>query len=297
MADVLIALLLSVIAGASTGIGGLYAIFVKKVKSDTLGLLLGFSAGIMLVISFVGLIPEALVVMKSLWNPPMLLALFFTIGVVTMMILDLKVPHIEPATCNAPEEAHRTRWRGGNGGAPKTTAGQEPNSAIGLSVERHDSEYRLGWLLLIGITIHNLPEGLVVGASYSFQPQFGLYVMVAIMIHNIPEGLAVAIALIASNHRSKPQIIGLTLLSGLAEPIGALAGIGLIVGLGPLYGVIVTGFSLAFAAGIMVYITTDELIPTAHMECMNKHRMGLGLLLGMMFILFLTALIPPAPVV
>ncbi len=297
MADVLIALLLSVIAGASTGIGGLYAIFVKKVKSDTLGLLLGFSAGIMLVISFVGLIPEALVVMKSLWNPPMLLALFFTIGVVTMMILDLKVPHIEPAACNAPEEPHRRRWRGGNGGAPKTTTGQEPNSAIGLSVERHDSEYRLGWLLLIGITIHNLPEGLVVGASYSFQPQFGLYVMVAIMIHNVPEGLAVAIALIASNHRSKAQIIGLTLLSGLAEPLGALAGIGLIVGLGPLYGVVVTGFSLTFAAGIMVYITTDELIPTAHMECTNKHRMGVGLLLGMMFILFLTALIPPTPVV
>ncbi len=296
MADVLIALLLSVIAGASTGIGGLYAIFVKKIKSNTLGLLLGFSAGIMLLISFIGLIPEALTVMKTLWNPPLLLAIFFTTGVIVMMVLDLKVPHIEPATCDAPGEPHRKRWGGGNG-APMANTEQEPHSDIGLSVERHDSEYRLGWLILIGITIHNLPEGLVVGASYSFQPQFGLYVMVAIMIHNVPEGLAVAIALIASNHRSKAQIIGLTLLSGLAEPLGALVGIGLIVGLGPLYGVVVTGFSLAFAAGIMVYITTDELIPTAHMECTNKHRMGVGLLLGMMFILFLTALIPPIPVV
>jgi len=147
MADVLIAFLLSVVAGASTGLGGLYAIFVKKIKSDTLGLLLGFSAGIMLVVAFINLLPQALSVMRSLWNPPVLLAIFFTIGVVVMMFIDLKVPHFESATCELPQE---------NGKTP------------GLSVERHDSEYRLGWLLFIGITIHNLPEGLVVGASYAF---------------------------------------------------------------------------------------------------------------------------------
>jgi len=117
------------------------------------------------------------------------------------------------------------------------------------------------------------------------------------MIHNIPEGIAVATALIASNHRSRGKIVVLTLLSGLAEPFGALLGIGLILGLGPLYGTIITGFSLAFAGGIMVYITTDELIPTAHMECTNKHRMGVGLLLGMVFIMFLTALVPPTTVI
>ncbi len=276
MADLLSAVLLSMIAGASTGLGSLYAIFVKKIKSDTLGLLLGFSAGIMLVVSFIDLIPQSLAVMKSLWNPPILLAIFFTTGVIAMMFIDLKVPHIESATC---EDTH------------------EKDKDFGLSIERHDSESRIGKLLFIGITIHNLPEGLVVGASYAFQPQFGIYVAIAIMIHNIPEGIAVATALLGSNHRTKARIVGLTLLSGLAEPLGALLGVGVIFGLGPLYGVIITGFSLAFAGGIMVYITTDELIPVAHMECTNKHRMGVGLLLGMTFIMFLTALVPPTTII
>ncbi len=279
MADLLAAVLLSVIAGASTGLGGIYAIFVKKLKSDTLGLLLGFSAGIMLVVSFIDLIPESLAVMKSLWNPPVLLATFFTIGVVTMMLIDLKVPHIESATAECSMDA------------------KEKGKDFGMSIERHDSESRIGKLLFIGITIHNLPEGLVVGASYAFQPQFGIYVAMAIMIHNIPEGIAVATALLGSNHRSRGKIVLLTLLSGLAEPLGALIGVLIIFSLGPLYGAIITGFCLAFAGGIMVYITTDELIPVAHLVCTNKHRMGVGLLLGMMFIMFLTAIVPPTTII
>ncbi|OLS13431.1 MAG: hypothetical protein RBG13Loki_3027 [Promethearchaeota archaeon CR_4] len=117
------------------------------------------------------------------------------------------------------------------------------------------------------------------------------------MIHNIPEGIAVASALIRSNHRTREQIIWLTLLSSLAEPLGALSGFGIILDFGPLNAAIVTGFSLAFAGGIMVYITTDELIPMIHMKCTNKHRMGVGLLLGMVFILFLTALVPPTTII
>ncbi len=280
MADILTAVLLSVLAGASTGLGSLYAIFVKKIKVDTLGILLGFSGGVMLVISFIDLMPQALAVMRSLWNPPILLASFFAIGVFTLMLIDLKIPHLESAACDLPDG--------------KTVTS---NPDIGLSIERHDKMYRLSVFMVLGITIHNIPEGLVVGASYIFQPQFGIYVALAILIHNIPEGVAVSTALLGRNHFSRGKIFLITLLSGLAEPIGALLGALLIAGLGPIWGVVMTGFSLAFAAGIMVYITVDELIPTGRMNCSNKHQMGIGILLGIVFILFLTSVVPPVTVI
>ncbi len=280
MADILAAVLLSVLAGASTGIGGLYAIFVKKINANTLGLLLGFSGGVMLVISFIDLMPVALNVMRSLWSPPILLATFFAIGVFTLMLIDLKVPHLESAACDLPD--------GKSTGA---------NPDIGLSVERHDKMYRLSILMVLGITIHNIPEGLVVGTSYAFQPQFGIYVALAILIHNIPEGVAVSTALLGGNHRTRGRILLITTLSGMAEPIGALLGSLLIAGLGPIGGVVVTGFSLAFAAGVMVYVTVDELIPTGRMNCTNKHQMGIGILLGIVFIMYLTAIVPPVTVI
>ncbi len=276
MADFLNPFLLSLCAGASTTIGGAYAIFVKKLKSNTMGGLLGFSAGIMLIISFINLMPEAQHVMASLWNPPVLLAIFVAIGICTMMLIDLKVPHIESAACDVARDG---------------------KSEFGLSIEHHDQLYHLGLLLIIGLTIHNLPEGLVVGTSYAYQPQFGNYVTFAIIFHKIPEGVAIATALIASSHRPKWQIMALTFCSSLTAPLGAMIGVGLIDGLNPILGNLMTGFSLAFTAGMMVYITTDQLIPTARLQCTKKHTWGIGILLGMMFILFLTALIPPTMVV
>lgn len=273
MSDFLNAVLLSLIAGAATGLGGLYTIFVKKTNYDTLGTMLGFSGGVMLVVAFINLMPEALLVLQGVGSPALLLALFFSVGVIAMLIIDLKIPHVEIVTGTC---------------APETKG--QPERAI--SVERHDSMYRLSWLMVLGIAIHNLPEGLVVGASYAYQPHFGIYVALAILIHNIPEGVAVATGLLVGTGRSKGRIILLTLLSGMTEPLGAIIGAALIIYLSPLWGAIMTGFSLAFAAGVMVYVTTDELIPTAHLQCTKKHVVGIGLVLGMMFILFLAAIIP-----
>jgi len=273
MLEFLNAVLLSLIAGAATGLGGLYVVFVKKTNYNTLGTMLGFSGGVMLVVAFINLIPEALLVLQSIGSPSLLLALFFSVGVIVMLLIDLGIPHVEIVT----------------GSCDTETSGRSQGP---VSVERQNSLYRLSWLMALGIAIHNLPEGLVVGASYAYQPHFGIYVALAILIHNIPEGVAVATGLFVGTGRSKRRIILLTLLSGMTEPLGAILGAGLVLYLSPLLGMIVTGFSLAFAAGVMVYVTTDELIPAAHLQCTKKHVVGIGLLLGMMFILFLAAIIP-----
>jgi ZIP family zinc transporter len=273
MLEFLNAVLLSLIAGAATGLGGLYVMFVKKTNYNTLGTMLGFSGGVMLVVAFINLIPEALLVLQSIGSPSLLLALFFSVGVIVMLLIDLGIPHVEIVT----------------GSCDTETSGRSQGP---VSVERQNSLYRLSWLMALGIAIHNLPEGLVVGASYAYQPHFGIYVALAILIHNIPEGVAVATGLFVGTGRSKRRIILLTLLSGMTEPLGAILGAGLVLYLSPLLGMIVTGFSLAFAAGVMVYVTTDELIPAAHLQCTKKHVVGIGLLLGMMFILFLAAIIP-----
>jgi ZIP family zinc transporter len=138
----------------------------------------------------------------------------------------------------------------------------------------------------LGITLHNLPEGLVVAAGYTYMPRLGLIIAVAIMLHNIPEGLATAIPLAEAG--MKPIKIALiTLLSGLAEPLAALVGA---LALSLLGTTTIIGFSLVFAAGVMTYITADELIPVAH-EYGFKHTVSVSLLFGIIFALLIDVIL------
>jgi len=179
---------------------------------------------------------------------------FFAIGAIVMMALDLAIPHIEP-----------TR-RKENG--------------------RTERMHQSGMLIAVGITLHNLPEGFVVAAGYMFNPGLGLIIAVAIMLHNIPEGIATAIPL--SEAGTKPlRIAVITFLSGLAEPVGALVGAVVLSSFAPR---ILIGYSLVFAAGVMTYITADELIPVAH-EYGFKHTVSVGLLLGIIFALLVDVML------
>jgi ZIP family zinc transporter len=127
----------------------------------------------------------------------------------------------------------------------------------------------------------------VITAGYSYMPELGLVIAISIMLHNFPEGIVTAIPLKLAGTRSS-RIALITLISGLAEPLAALLGVSLLSAIGD--GRLVIGSSLALAAGVMTYITADELIPVAH-EYGYKHTVSVGLLLGLIFALLIDVLL------
>jgi len=241
--------LLSLIAGMATGIGGIIVLLLRKLSNRAMGFLMGFASGVMLMVSFNNLFLEAVTLLTHLE-----LTVMFSLGALIMLALDLILPHIE------------------------LTASKE---------EKGDTKmFRSGLLIAIGITLHNLPEGLAVTAGYNYVPRLGFIIAFAIALHNIPEGIATAIPL--TEARMKPSKIAiLTFLSGMAEPIGALFGTFAFSLLGTKSAI---DSSLAFTAGVMTYITADELVPIAH-KYGYKHTVSIGILIGIIFALMIDAIL------
>ncbi len=249
MVSVFEPVLLSLVAGMATGIGGIIALALRKVTHRVVSFSLGFASGVMLLVSFNNLFFEAQKLLSHIE-----LIVVFSVGALTMIALDLTVPHIE------------------------ITAGGK--------ISKNAEMLRTGKLIALGVTLHNLPEGLVVAAGYTYMPRLGLIIAIAIMLHNIPEGLATAIPLAEAG--MKPIKVALvTLLSGLAEPLAALVGA---LALSLIGTTTIVGFSLIFAAGVMTYITADELIPVAH-EYGYKHTVSVSLLLGIIFALLVDVML------
>ena len=144
--------------------------------------------------------------------------------------------------------------------------------------------YRHGLLLFAAMTLHNIPEGLAVGTSYIAQPQLGLFLALAIALHNIPEGIAVAGPFRACG-MSRWRCLAWTTISGLAEPAAALMGAVFVTLFKP-----ILPFSLAFAAGAMLYVVSDELIPESHSHG-YEHEATFGFVLGFMLFLALSQLL------
>jgi len=249
MAQILEPFLLSLLAGLATGLGGIIVIVLRKVSNRIVSFSMGFASGVMLMVSFNTLFLEASGLLSQIQ-----LILVFSFGAITMILLDLALPHIELTS----------------------------RKDTGVS----SKNYKTGILIAIGITIHNLPEGVVVAAGYIHEPRLGLIIAIAILFHNIPEGIATAIPLsMAKMKRSKISL--LTFVSGLTEPIGALIGAIVLSSVGSQ---LIVGSSLAFAAGVMAYITADELIPVAH-EYGYKHTVSVSLLLGIIFALLIDVIL------
>jgi ZIP family zinc transporter len=257
--------LLATLAGLCTGIGSIIAFFIQNLKRTHLALILGFSAGVMIYVSFAELFAQAVTQVGRL---PANVGLF--IGFVFIAILDLALPHqykSEQLDSSNPLVANII------GIGKKSTGRPADNKSI-----QHSSMMRTGIFTAIGIAIHNVPEGLAVfaGAS-SGNVTLGFLVATAIALHNIPEGITVSVPIKEATGSSKLAFI-LSFASGLAEPLGAVMGY-LILSpfLTPLF---VAGL-LAFAAGIMLYISLDELIPAA-LEYGATHWVILGVGSGML---------------
>ncbi len=255
--NVTIALLLTLLAGLSTGIGGLLSMFQKRSNSRFLCVSLGFSAGVMIYLSFMEILPEALNYLERFYpsrraNLLSIVAFFF--GIAVIALIDRFVP-----SRDNPHEI--------------------PNVIKMANAPHYISDadlLRTGIFSALAIAIHNIPEGLVTFSSYMADPQIGISIAIAIAIHNIPEGIAVAVPIyFATGSRAKSFTIAL--LSGLSEMLGAVLGL-------VLFSVtnidLMLGFVLASTAGVMIYISFDELLPTA--ERYGKHHLAIyGVLGGM----------------
>ncbi|MFA4858068.1 MAG: zinc transporter ZupT [Candidatus Margulisiibacteriota bacterium] len=220
------AILLSLFAGLSTTFGSFIATFLKKPGARFMALTLGFSAGVMVYISFVELLQNGILqVGFAIAN------LAFLVGILCMFLLDILIPH------------HYLAER------------------YDIKTAKHGKNLaRTGLLVALGIGIHNFPEGLVTFVGTLQSLKLGFAIAIAIALHNIPEGIAVSAPVYAATG-SRRQAFYWSFLSGLAEPLGAIIAALFLL---PFLNAWVMGLVLAFVAGIMVFIAIDELLPVSH---------------------------------
>lgn len=267
-------MLLSLIASLGTGLGGLIAV-IRRPGKHSYGFLMGITAGVMICLAFMELVNEA-------WDMagPKVATIGFGLGAFFMFMLDHFAPHIRFGEKEIPGKKDPFQ-------KPVENDGHHGRHQYGrLRRQNRNLDYKLintGLLLAVGITLHNLPEGIAVGAGYLHSPQFGFFIAIAIMLHNIPEGIATALPL-CKGGVCRWDALRVAFLSGLAEPVGALlASVFLVAFQNLLPG------ALAFAGGVMVFITLDELIPTAR-EYGHEHFTAIGIILGSLFVFTLSGI-------
>lgn len=242
---------LTLFAGLSTGIGGAIAVARRKPGERFLAGSLGFSAGVMLYVSFVEILPKGMDELAAEFGEQsgMLYAVVaFFAGIFIIAVIDRLVP----AAMNPHEPA------------------------LNHSGKRKRALMQMGVLTALAIAIHNFPEGFATFIAALEEPQIAIAIAVAIAIHNIPEGIAVAVPLREATG-SRKKAFTWALVSGLAEPAGALVGYLLLM---PFMGPATLGVVFAAIAGVMVFICLDELLPTA-VKTGKHHTAVYGLVAGM----------------
>jgi len=237
--NLLLAFGLTLFAGLSTGIGSAIALMAKRTNTKFLSVALGFSAGVMIYVSFVEILSKSryhLVEELGMQAGSWVVAGGFFGGI-------HEIRRVEEMDAEA-KKNHRLR--------------------------------RAGVFTAIAIAIHNFPEGLATFTAALTDPALGIAIAVAIAIHNIPEGIAVSVPIFYATG-SRKKAFWLSFSSGLAEPLGALIGFFLLMSfMGP----VMFGVLFAAVAGIMVFISLDELLPAAS-EFGEHHLAIYGLVAGM----------------
>ncbi|EAJ9900927.1 zinc transporter ZupT [Campylobacter jejuni] len=269
------AILLTLFAGFSTAIGSIIAFFSRKDDLRVLSLGLGFSAGVMIYISFMEILPTALKDFKnhydSHWAELLGLACFFG-GILISLLIDKLIPEdvnphepkedlSELKICPLPQKGQNP---------PKFHPGEKLHQINTKALKR------TGIFTALAIAIHNFPEGFATFISSLDNLTLGIAIAIAVAIHNIPEGLAVSLPIYHATGDKKKAFI-YSALSGLAEPLGAFVGALILL---PFIGDLTLAISFAVIAGIMVFISLDELLPAA--KTYDKaHDSLYGLIAGM----------------
>jgi ZIP family zinc transporter len=236
------ALTLTALAGLSTTIGSLLGIVVRKPGPRFMALTLGFSGGVMILVSFVELLAGGIEAVGF-----GLAHVAFFSGMVGMFLIDFLIPHEYMAERHGTEEGSAT-----------------------------DGLFKTGLLVALGIGIHNFPEGMATFAGTLQDVTLGVAIAIAIAIHNIPEGLAVSAPVYAATGSRRKAFLW-SFLSGVAEPAGAAVAALLLL---PFLNATVLGLMLSVVAGIMVFISLDELVPVAR-SFGYGHLSILGVVAGM----------------
>jgi len=254
--NIIFAFSLTILAGLSTGIGSLMAFLSKKFNPKFLAASLGFSAGVMIYVSLVEIFAKSKLYLTTEMGETngywITVASFFA-GIAFIAIIDRLIP-----------------------------AFQNPHEVKNLCEDVDCPEvkgknlYRMGLFSALAIAIHNFPEGLATFMAALSDPALGIGIAIAIAIHNIPEGIAVSVPIYYAT-KSRKKAFWLSFMSGLAEPIGALLGFFVLQNF---LNDITLGVVFAAVAGIMIYVSLDELLPTA--EEYGEHHIAIsGLIAGM----------------
>lgn len=236
----LLAFGLTLFAGLSTGIGSAIAFFAKRTNTKFLSISLGFSAGVMIYVSFVEIFFEAkdsLVAELGVKGGTWLTAGAFFSGMLFIALIDRMLPMMDRSNPEMPVEEV----------AEHTHSDRQPKLM------------RIGILTGVAIAIHNFPEGIVTFTAAMTNPKLGIAIAIAIAIHNIPEGIAVSVPIYYATG-SKLKAFLYSFLSGLTEPLGAVVGYLLLT---TFITPVLFGVVFAAVAGIMVFISLDELLPAA----------------------------------
>jgi ZIP family zinc transporter len=255
--EILFALGLTIFAGLSTGIGSIIGFMSKEFNPKFLSGALGFSAGVMIYVSLVEIFVKAKDSLSASFGNRMgnyITVIGFFAGIAIIALIDRLIP-----------------------------AAENPHEISNIKEGEVQDEIkerklmRMGLFSALAIAIHNFPEGLATFMGALADPALGVSIAVAIAIHNIPEGLAVSAPIYYAT-KNRKRAFFLSLLSGISEPIGALLGYFV---LRSVFGDATFGAIFASVAGIMVYISLDELLPTAE-EYGEHHIAILGVIAGML---------------
>lgn len=254
---VLFAFGLTLFAGLSTGVGSILAFFSSTTNTRFLSASLGFSAGVMIYVSLVEIFSKAKDSLSAELGEPQdawMTTLAFFSGMALIGLIDRLVPSYENP--HEPRKIEEMEMR--------------------AEAEKKGRLLRMGMVSALAIGIHNFPEGMATFTGALQDPALGISIAVAIAIHNIPEGIAVSVPLYYATG-SRKKAFGLSFLSGLAEPVGALVGYLLLL---RFVNALFFGCVFAAVAGIMVFISLDELLPTA--EQYGEHHLAIyGVVAGM----------------